>query len=228
MGEVPRIMDAWKMFFFVIAVVLTASGPVRADGHTPTLPMAEIADDGMYAQKWLYKSSLDLRKDLATTTKERKRLVIFWEQKECLYCKPMYEINLRIPRIVEKITKNFNVVKLDIEGDRQVTDLDGTILAEKELARRSKIFYSPTLQFLAESLEKAAGRSAADSEVFRPEGYLKPFHFNFLFHYVQSKGYESQPSFQRWLGNIGKSMQAKGIQYDLWADALPPNLPKEY
>ena len=221
-------MVAWKTIVFIAAVMLTVSGPVRADRHTPTLPMPGLADDGMYAQKWLYETSLDLRKDLAAAEKEGKRLVIFWEQKECLYCQPMYEINLRIPRIVEKITKNFNVVKLNIGGGRQVTDLDGTVLAETELAIKSKIFQTPTLQFLTESLAKAAGRNARESEVFRPEGYFKPFHFNFLFHYVQSKGYESQPSFQRWLGDIGKVMQAKNIKYDLWADALPSNLPKEY
>ena len=64
--------------------------------------------------------------------------------------------------------------------------------------------------------------------MFRSEGYFKPFHFYFLFHYVQSKGYESQPSFQRWLGLIGKDMQAMNIKYDLWVDALPPDLPKKY
>ncbi len=221
-------MTAWKTIVFIAAVMVTVSGPARADRHMPTLPMPEMADDGMVAQKWLYKGSLDLRKDLAATVKEGRRLVIFWEQKDCLYCKPMYEINLRIPRIVEKITKNFNVVKLDIGGDREVTDLDGTVLAEKDLARKFKIFQTPTLQFLTESLEKAAGRNARESEVFRPEGYFKPFHFNFFFHYVQSKGYESQPSFQRWLGDIGKVLQAKNVKYDLWADALPPNLPNEF
>ncbi len=221
-------MAAWKTTVFIAAVMLTVSGTVRADRHTPTLPMPEMADDGMYAQKWLYKSSLNLQKDLAATERDGKRLVIFWEQGECLYCKPMYEVNLRIPRVVEKIKNNFNVIKLDIWGDRKVTDLDGTVLAEKELAGKYKIRYTPTLQFLPESLEKAAGKNGKESEVFRVEGYFKPYHFYFVFHYVQSKGYESEPSFQRWLSVIGKGFQARNIKYDLWADALPPNLPKEY
>ncbi len=219
-------MAARKTLVFIAAVMLTVSGPVRADRHVPTLPMAEMTDGGMHAQNWFYESVLDLRKDLTATERDGKRLVIFWEQKDC--CKPMYEVNLRIPQVVEKITKNFNVIKLDIWGERKVTDLDGTVLAEKDLARKYQIRYSPTLQFLSESLEMAAGKNGKESEVLRIESYVKPFHFYFLFHYVQSKGYASEPNFQRWLGNIGKGLQEKNIKYDLWADALPPNLPNQY
>jgi len=221
-------MIAWKTFVWVIATALTVSMPVRADRHMPLLPAAKITDDGMYAQTWLYGSSMDLRKDLTATTKQGKRLVIFWEQKDCAYCKPMYDVNLRIPRIVEKVTKKFNVIKFDVKGERAVTDLDGTTLTEGELARKSRVMYTPTLQFLPESVEKAAGQNIGESEVFRAETYFKPFHFNFIFHYVQTKGYKSEPNFQRWLGNIGRGLEADGIKYDLWADALPPHLPDKY
>ena len=221
-------MNAWKPIVFVAAILLTVSGPAQADRHMPTLPKPEMADDGMYAQKWLYKSSLNLQEDLAATQREGKRLVFLWEQPDCLYCQPMYEVNLRIPRLVDKIKNNFNVIRLDIWGDRKITDLDGTVLAEKELAGKYGIQYTPTLQFLPESLAKAAGKIGKELEVFRSEGYFKPFHFYFLFHYVQSKGYESQPSFQRWLSLIGKDMQAMNIKYDRWVDALPPDLPKKY
>lgn len=221
-------MVDWKINTIVAAVMLMTSESVRADRHLPTLPLAEMSADGIYTQKWLYESSLNLGKDLAATEQEGKRLVIFWEMKDCSDCKPMYEINLRIPQVVEKIKKDFNVIKLDIWGTRKVTDLDGTVLPEKELALKYKISFTPTLQFLAESLEKAAGKNGKESEVFRASGYFKPFHFYFLFHYVQSRGYASEPNFQRWLGNIGKGLQQKNIKYDLWADALPLNLPKQY
>ena len=221
-------MAAWRTIVFIAAVLLTGSGPVHAGRHMPSLPMPELTGDGMYAQTWLYESALDLRKDLAATQRQGKRLVIFWEQRDCSYCKPMYEVNLRIPRVVEKIKKSFNVIKLDIWGERKVTDLDGAVLAEKALARKYKIRYTPTLQFLSESLEKAAGKNGKESEALRIEGYFKPFHFYFLFHYVQTRGYASEPNFQRWLGAIGKGLRKKNIEYDLWADALPPDLPNRY
>ena len=36
----------------VAAVGLAVSAPVRADRHTPTLPVTELNADGMYVQKW--------------------------------------------------------------------------------------------------------------------------------------------------------------------------------
>jgi len=221
-------MAAWKEIVFIAALMATVSGPALAGQHTPSLPLPDRSENGMYAQKWLYKSSLNLREDLAAASKAGKRLVIFWEEKQCTYCKPMYEINLSIPRIVGNIKKKFNVIKLDIWGDRKVTDLDGTVLTEKELASKYRIRYTPTLQFLTESLEKAAGKNGEESEVFRIEGYMRPFHFYFIFNYVKSKGYESEPSFQRWLSAVGKTFQAQNMKYDLWVDALPLKMPDGY
>jgi thioredoxin-related protein len=211
-----------------MAFLLTASVPLRADPNRPTLPMPELGADGLYAQVWLYKSSLDLRADLKASEKAGRRLAILWDQKDCGYCKTMHQVNLRIPRIIGKVTSGFNVVRLNIWGKRKVTDLDGSVVSEEELAVRNRISFAPALQFFPASLEKAAGKSLKDAEVFRSEGYFKPFHFNFLFHYVESKGYESEPNFQRWLGNIGRGLQAQGLHVDLWADALPADLPKKY
>ncbi len=231
MGSIIRksqIMCLWKTMVLITMMLVLVSGLAWADRHTPTLPMPTRSNDGMYAQNWFYNSQLDLRADMASTAKDGKRLVIFWESRHCFNCKPMYEINLRIPRIIEKITRNFNVVKLDVFGDRQVTGLDGAVMSEMKLAQKYKITFTPTLQFLAESLDMAAGENGMESEVFRSEGYFKPFHFLFLFHYVQTKGYASEPNFQRWLGAIGRGMQQSNIEYDLWADALPANLPDRY
>jgi thioredoxin-related protein len=228
MGTEAYIVTLLRTALFFVIYMAAIPGAARADRHLPTLPVAEISDDGMYAQNWLYKSVFDLQKDLTATAKEGKRLVIFWEQSDCFVCKPMYDINLRIPRIIEKIRTNFNVIKLNIAGERKITDLDGKAMSEKDLAAKYEIYYTPTLQFLPESLEKAMAQPATEPEVFRSEGYFKPYHFYFMFHYVQSRGYETQPSFQRWLGDIGKEHQAKGIRYDLWADSLPPDLPDKY
>ncbi len=221
-------MAALRIVVIVTSIILMASGPVRADRHQPTLPAPELNDEGLHAQNWFYHSALDLRQDLATTKNEGKRLVVFWEQQDCLYCNSMHQVNLRIPRIIEKINRNFNVIRLDIWGKRKITDLDGTLLSEEELASKYKIAFTPTVQFFPESLEIATGGSGKESEDFRFEGYFKPFHYYFLFRYVETKGYLSQPSFQRWLGDIGRNLQKNNIKYDIWADALPPDLPDQY
>ena len=56
----------------------------------------------------------------------------------------------------------------------------------------------------------------------RIPGYFKPFHFYFLFKYVKSSAYKSQPNFQRWLSGEGDKLAEKGldIQKQLWSDKL--------
>ena len=179
-------------------------------------------------QEWFHDSFLDLSEDLQEAQEQGKRLVIFWEQRGCPYCKRAHEINLRIPTMVKYIEKNFVVLQLNLWGDREVTDFDGEKLSEKKLAEKYSILFTPTLQFFPENLEKVAGQKGSDAEVVRIPGYFKPFHFFFLFHYAFDKGYEKQPSFQRWLSSIGRELDELGVEYELDVDALPRDLPEKY
>lgn len=219
-----------RIVFALLAVIsihwATISTAAAAAGNL--LPVPEVDENGMHVQPWFHESFLDLSEDLNDAAAEGKRLVIFWEQKGCPYCKRMHEVNLRIPRIVDYINKNFFVISLNLWGDREVTDFDGSVLIEKELANKYAILYTPTIQFFPESLDKVAGRPGGEAEVVRIPGYFKPFHFYFLFRYAYSKAYEDQPNFQRWLGGIGDKLQEAGIKYDLWSDQLPADLPEDF
>ena len=42
------------------------------------------------------------------------------------------------------------VVQLDLYGNRDVTDLDGTVMAESEMARRWGVLFTPTIYFISE------------------------------------------------------------------------------
>lgn len=209
------------------ALVLAFVQPVLADSNMPTLPHAQVGEDGMHMQSWFHDSFLDLREDLAEAEAAGKRLVIIWEQRGCPYCKRMHEVNLRIPRIADTIQRDFVVIQMNLWGDREVTDFDGEVLKEKDLAEKWAVLFTPTLQFFPQAASSAAGKSGKDAEVVRIPGYFKPFHFYFLFHYAKTKGYESEPNFQRWLGGIGDKLNEAGVKYDLYADELPANLPDD-
>ncbi len=216
--------------FLVAFVMLSAFGAMslnsaKADSHLLAVP--PTGEDGLHQQSWFLNSFLDLKEDLDEARAAGKRLVIFWEQKGCPYCKRMHEVNLRIPRIVNSIQDNFVVIQLNLWGDREVTDFDGEVLKEKDLANKWGVLFTPTIQFFPETTDKVAGRSGNKAEVLRIPGYFKPFHFYFLFKYARTNGYETEPNFQRWLGGIGDALDEKGIKYDLYADELPPELPQD-
>ncbi len=197
------------------ALMVGASGDARAAEKAKLLPAVEANDEGVYSQPWFIQSFLDLREDAAEAKTQGKQLVILWEQRGCPYCREMHQVNLRIPEIVDYIKGNFNVVQLNLWGDREVTDIDGEVTTEKKLARKYRVQFTPTLQFFPADLPtgKVAGH---DAEVWRLLGYWKPFHFLNSFVYVRDKAYASEPNFQRWLQAHAEKLRAEGKDVTLW------------
>ena len=50
---------------------------------------AELGDDGLHKQGWVRDTFLDLREDLEEAGADGKRLVLFFEQRGCIYCTKM-------------------------------------------------------------------------------------------------------------------------------------------
>ncbi len=206
-----RFVQGVIIIFFALAAVM---GDAQAEKNL--LPKIEANEEGLHVQPWFINSFLDLREDIAEAAAEKKQLVIIWEQKGCPYCREMHWVNLRIPEIVNYIRANFNVIQLNLWGDREVTDIDGQVTTEKKLARKYRVQFTPTLQFFPKTLAKGQKKPGHEVEVWRLLGYWKPFHFMNTFRYVREEGYKKQPNFQRWLQDLAKKMQAEGKEVKLW------------
>jgi len=218
----------WLLRGAMIAALAIMGGGAVAATSDGRLPPPELGDDGLYKQAWFQETFLDLSEDLAEAAGSGRRLVIIWEQKGCPYCKQTHEVNFRIPLITEYVKKNFFVLQLNMWGDREVTDFDGEKTTEKKLARKWRVLFTPTFQFFPDTIGAATGKSGGEAEVHRIPGYFKPFHFYFQFRYVKEKGYETEPSFQRWLDGYGDRLRAAGVDVEeaLWLDTL--NLPEGF
>ena len=113
-----------------------------------------------------------------------------WELRGCPYCRETHLVNFAQSRIVDYIKANFEVLQLNIIGDRKVKDFDGTELAEKALAAKYAIRFTPTFQFFPDSAGGHERPAAAKREVARAPGYLRPDDFLALFRFVREKAYE--------------------------------------
>ena len=200
----------------LVLVLAMTFGAVESRAGQDVLPEVEVNEGGLHTQSWFLNSFLDLREDMADSAAEGKQLVIIWEQRGCPYCREMHRVNLRIPEIVDYIRANFNVVQLNIWGDLEVTDLDGEVTTEKKLARKYRVQFTPTLQFFPKELAEDNKEPGHDVEVWRLLGYWKPFHFLSTFVYVNEKGYDTEPNFQRWLQARGDGLRAQGKDVELW------------
>lgn len=160
---------------------------------------AKLGDDGLHKQDWFLNSFLDLKEDLAEATKAGKRFAIIWEQKGCPYCSDVHTVNFADDKLRGWIKDHFVVLQLNLWGSREVTDFDGRVMAEKDLARKYRITFTPTVQYFPETLAEMAGKTGGDAEVARMPGYFRNFHFLGMFEYVWDKRYAKGQDFQHFI-----------------------------
>ncbi len=158
----------------------------------------EMTEDGLYRQEWFLDSFLELTDDLQTATDNGKRFAIFWELKGCPYCKKMHTANLSDPTINTFIADNFDVLQLNLIGDRKVTDFDGSEMSEKQLAAKYGVRFTPTIQFFDTDPTPLAERAARQREINRLVGYVEPRQFTAQFRFIIEEAYRNQSFQQFW------------------------------
>ncbi|MHA7829014.1 MAG: thioredoxin family protein [Roseovarius sp.] len=170
---------------------------------------ANIGDDGLHKAPWMRETFLDLREDLAEANAEGKRLALMIEQRGCIYCKMMHEEVYPLPDIAQYVSENFFVVQINLHGDREVTDLDGESMPEKDMLRKWGILFTPTVIFLPE--EAGEGVSAKDAAVAIMPGAFKKGTTLDMFTWVNEKRYamENGEDFQRYHARRIQERQSK-------------------
>ncbi|SCA57466.1 putative thioredoxin-like protein [Candidatus Terasakiella magnetica] len=162
----------------------------------------QVNDFGLYHQDWFLESFLDMAEDFEGAKEEGKRFAIIWEQKGCPYCKDLHAKTLSQENIRKYMQDNFVVVQMNIWGDRDVMDFDGTEMTEKEFAAKNGIAFTPTIQFLHEDL---TGKEGIKRDAARLPGFFRPFHFKAMLNYVNEKMYEGDKPFQRYIVELAQS-----------------------
>lgn len=157
---------------------------------------AGLGDDGLHKPDWLRETFKDLREDLAEANAEGKRLLIIVEQRGCIYCTKMHEEVFPEPEIDALIREKYFVVQMNMFGDVEVTDFDGTTLSEKDMAARWGVLFTPTMIFLPEAVED--GQMAIEASVATMPGAFGKLTTRNLLTWVFDRGYESGEHFQKY------------------------------
>ena len=133
---------------------------------TPPLPAA--------MPDWFKDSFLYLQEEVDKAAEEGKRVALYFHQEDCPYCQRMLNVNFTQRDIVERAQSQYNFIAINIWGDLEVTDLDGTVSSEKDFARAQRVQFTPTILFL-----DVTGRVS-----FRLNGYYPPERFSALLDYL--------------------------------------------
>ena len=176
-------------------------------GAALALPVAaELDDNGLHVEPWIEETFLDLREDLGDANANGQRLLILFEQRGCIYCNEMHENVFSRENIAQMLDEDFFVVRLNLHGSLEVTDFDGEVMTEREIARRWGILFTPTLMFMPEDV--AEGLTAVQASVATMPGAFGGWTTFNLLTWVQEHGYDEDEGFQRY---HARRLQEMGI-----------------
>ena len=97
---------------------------------------------------WFKESFLEIAEDVAEAAEADKHVLLFFHLSGCPYCYKMVEENFKHSDYTEFLQEHFDVIAINIRGDREVIFNEEVSLTEKELARHLKVRYTPTVLFL--------------------------------------------------------------------------------
>ena len=188
-------MMAATIRFLVLSfsIILGFTGPSLAGDERPTL-----GDDGLYHYNWYHQSFFELADDLDEALASGKVLMVKFDQKGCIYCEKVATEILSEPAINKYVRENFLVVQLDIFGSRDVTDLDGTVLPENEMAARWGVVFTPSIYFITE--RKDVGKLTETAAAVMPGAFMKGTFMGML-EWVKTGAYKTETRFQKYFND---------------------------
>lgn len=162
----------------VLALLLSIGPALAADGASQ--------EEG---PSWFKQSFLDVKEDLSDARKANRRLMLYFYMDGCPYCARFLRETLARRDVADKTRRHFDVVAIDLRGDREVTDAAGKAMPEKAFAASMDVKFTPT--FL---LFDGTGKVA-----LRLDGFQSPSRFDAALDYVASDAFRQYPDFDLYL-----------------------------
>ena len=132
---------------------------------------------------WFKLSFLDLREDIREAGEAGKAgIIVYFGQKYCAYCKQFLEVDLAREDIRTYTQEHFDVIGIDIHGDREVIDPAGNVTDEARYAVRQQTNFTPSLIFY----------DTSGTEALRLRGYYPPYRFLAALEYVADRHYRNE------------------------------------
>ncbi len=169
----------------VFCLLLAASVQARSEGQLDE----GMVNPGYHAQPaWFKNSFLDIREDVGEAAAEGRRVMLYFYQDGCPYCKKLMQDNFGQAALAEKTRRYFDTVAINLWGDREVIGFKGESLSEKQFAVNLKVMFTPTLLMLDES----------GAVILRINGYYPPHRFEAALDYAGG-GLEKEGDFRSYL-----------------------------
>lgn len=184
--------------FLAVIAALFSLHAVAAETPSPdnSTPVAkgeyQGAADAVYPD-WFKTSFLELEDDILEAREAGKRLMLVFHQPGCPYCNAFVERNLAQKDIENTVRSNFDVIEINMWGDREVITVDGSEYTEKTFASQLQVQFTPTVLMYEPD----------GSLALRLNGYYPPKKFRSALDYVTDEDRDNI-SFNEYLASLNK------------------------
>ena len=129
--------------------------------------------------EWFKQSFLDLGEDVGEAGEAGRRVIVFFHQDGCPYCNALIEEAFSRKDVEDDVKAHFDVIAMNMWGDREVLSLEGRTFTEKTFSAALQVQFTPTLLFLGDRGEP----------VLRLNGYLPSPEFRIAIDFVKDGHY---------------------------------------
>ena len=113
--------------------------------------------------EWFKQSFLDIEEDVGEAGEAGRRVIVFFHQDGCPYCNALIEEAFSRKDVEDDVKAHFDVIAMNMWGDREVLSLEGRTFTEKTFSAALKVQFTPTLVF-----PRGPGRAGAPAERVPP------------------------------------------------------------
>jgi len=131
--------------------------------------------------EWFKESFLDIPEDIEEAADENRHLMLYMHLTGCPYCYKMVEEGFKNPDNTTIIKDNFDVVAINIRGNKEVTLKEDMTMTEDQVRDHYKVRFTPTIVFL----------DGNNKMVHKVNGYRSPENFRHALNFVKSKAYKN-------------------------------------
>lgn len=167
-----------RFALLLAAVILIVARPTMAETTPGRMKGGEIYS----LPSWFKPSFMDFRSEVDEARQQGRHVMAFLHLDECPYCARMLKENFVSGDNRDFMEKHFDVIGVNIQGNLEVTWIDGATYTERTLARRLGAFATPTIVFL----------DPDGNKVLQLVGYRDPRTLRHALEYVQGKSYGNQ------------------------------------
>src|SRR5210317_1660083 len=184
-------------------IIISSCGPMHAQETGDQLSPGMVNPGYVEKPSWFKDSFLDIREDVSEAASAGKRVLLYFYQDGCPYCERLVKENMSQQDIVTALREKFDVIAINMWGDREVLNLEGKETTEKKFAVDNKIMFTPTLEFLNEQGDK----------VLRLNGYVPPHKFKTALNFVSQKK-EKEGSFRDYMAKFPQAAGSGKLHID--------------